>query len=207
MGVQSDMTKKQIIALSLALVTIAVLLLIISWKYAQNDRKGGTDKPAETQETASLATMAVYPEKTETESSKSSGIAVREESKSETETATKNWRDGFYSIDAAELENQTVPEFDYSYRPSVGALPAEVTGITEQLLNAVDGKEGALTMAVQIEIQRVCPGTGECKVQIFQEHDNGTLIEMIVNGEVVGMLLYNREKGVFEGTTGQYSIP
>ena len=189
------------------MVTIAVLLLIISWKYAQNDRKGGTDKPAETQETASLATMAVYPEKTETESSKSSGIAVREESKSETETATKSWRDGFYSIDAAELENQTVPEFDYSYRPSVGALPAEVTGITEQLLNAVDGKEGALTMAVQIEIQRVCPGTGECKVQIFQEHDNGTLIEMIVNGEVVGMLLYNREKGVFEGTTGQYSIP
>lgn len=201
------MTKKQIIALSLTLVTIAVVLLIISWKYAQNDRLDETDTSAETQETASLATMEVYPEKTETAPSERAGIATREETETETETATKNWRDGFYSIDAAELENQTAPEFDYSYRPSVGALPAEVTGITEQLLKAVDGKEGALIMAVQIEIQRVRPGTGECQVQIFQEHANGTLIEMIVNGEVVGMLLYNREKGVFEGTTGQYSIP
>ena len=210
------MTRKQLILLITGLILIFTVILIGSlfWKQKENKNNNPTESPADIVE---LASMDVYPERTEESMEEHSEpeVIYRTEAPSEEETAlretaSKSRVEYYYETerDLAAWESYEGPEIDFDARPSmVGTgLPPTITGVTDGIREAVDGYDYLLIELAEIEAFRVRPTAAECRIEIFQKEEKRVIFSLSAEDQIIGFILYDKEKGTLEGGSETYYV-
>ena len=199
------MTKKQILLLGVGLILCAGLLLGLSWFFRPTKP---AEVPPESTEECSLATMEVYPERTEEQPSgtqKPKESVARRTEPAEEESRTLSRNEYFYGTEPDPAEwDYSMPEVDFEAAPSISPGLPEVAKISKEIENAVDGKTGLLQTVAAREAYLTCPSVETCQIELLKETELVVTLRLTDGEKDLGFLVYHKEDGSFDGAKDTY---